>query len=98
MTETARYYAILDMEEATEYLMDEELGGRLTTLCKALLALETSDAHEIFRSLDDLKLRSSMTLLDAVPATFPLFGQVLDKFYSDKRDELTLQLLRSNKA
>ena len=93
MTETSRYYAIRDIKEATEYIMDEELGVRLATICKALLALETNDAHEIFGSPDDVKLRSSMTLFDAVPATFPVFGQVLDKFYGGQRDERTLELL-----
>ncbi len=93
MTETSRYYAIRDMKEATEYIMDEELGVRLATICKALLALETNDAHEIFGSPDDVKLRTSMTLFDAVPATFPVFGQVLDKFYGGQRDERTLELL-----
>lgn len=92
-TETSRYYAIKDIKEATDYLMDQELGFRLLEICKALLLLETNDALEVFGSPDDLKLRSSMTLFDAVPATFPVFGQVLDKFYGGERDERTLQLL-----
>lgn len=92
-TEIAGYYAIKDMDEATRYLMDDELGVRLTTICKALLTLETNDARQIFGSPDDLKLRSSMTLFDAVPATIPVFGQVLDKFYLGERDQRTLQLL-----
>lgn len=95
-TDTSKHYAIKDIQEATDYLLDEELGLNLTTICKALLALETNDAHAIFGSPDDLKLRSSMTLFDAVPATFPVFGQVLDKFYSGQRDEKTLQLLKNN--
>lgn len=93
MTETSRYYAIRDIAEATAYLMDEELGVRLTNICKALLALETNDARAVFGSPDDLKLKSSMTLFDAVPATFPVFGQVLDKFYNGQRDNRTLNLL-----
>jgi len=59
-----------------------------------LLELETNDANLIFGSPDDLKLRSSMTLFDAVPATFPVFGQVLDKFYDGQRDQRTLELLK----
>ena len=35
-----------------------------------------------------------MTLFDAVPATFPVFGQVLDKFYGGQRDQRTLELLK----
>jgi uncharacterized protein (DUF1810 family) len=93
MTEISRFYAIKDIGEATDYLMDDELGTRLTNICKALLELETSNAYEIFGSPDDIKLQSSMTLFDAVPATFPVFGQVLDKFYGGERDERTLQIL-----
>ena len=92
-TETSRYYAVKDIEEATAFLMDQELGLRLVASCKVLLQLETNDAHAVFGSPDDLKLRSSMTLFDAVPATFPVFGQVLDKFYGGQRDEKTLKLL-----
>ncbi|HEX8018379.1 DUF1810 domain-containing protein, partial [Mucilaginibacter sp.] len=81
-TDTSRHYAIKDVTEATDLLMEQELGLRLTNICKALLQLETNNAQEIFGSPDDLKLKSSMTLFDAAPATFPVFGQVLDKFYN----------------
>jgi uncharacterized protein (DUF1810 family) len=93
-TNLSKYYAIKNLQEATDYLMDQELGYRLTEICKALLALESNDAHAIFGSPDDLKLRSCMTLFDAVPATFPVFAQVLDKFYNGERDERTLELLQ----
>lgn len=96
MTETSRYYAIKDMREATDYLLDTELGLRLVTICRALLELETNDPHAIFGSPDDLKLKSSMTLFDAVPATFPVFSQVLDKFYRGERDQRTLELLKAS--
>lgn len=92
-TDISRHYAIKNINEATDFLMDEELGLRLANICKALLQLETSDAHSVFGSPDDLKLKSSMTLFDTVPATFPVFGQVLDKFYNGERDQKTLQLL-----
>jgi uncharacterized protein (DUF1810 family) len=93
LTETSKHYAIHDIQEATDYLMDETLGIRLTTICKALLTLKTNDARAVFGAPDDLKLKSSMTLFDAVPATFPVFGQVLDKFYGGERDQRTLMLL-----
>ena len=75
-TDISKHYAIKNLQEATDYLMDQELGYRLTEICKALLALDTDDAHYIFGSPDDLKLRSCMTLFEAIPATFPVFGQV----------------------
>jgi uncharacterized protein (DUF1810 family) len=93
MTETSRFYAIKDIREATDYLMDEELGANLINICKALMELETNDPHAIFGTPDDLKLQSCMTLFEAVPATFPVFGQVLDKFYGGDRDQRTLQIL-----
>ncbi|PJJ79238.1 DUF1810 domain-containing protein [Mucilaginibacter auburnensis] len=96
-TETSRFYAIKDIEEAGDYLMDQDLGYRLTEICKALLMLETNNATAIFGTPDDLKLRSSMTLFDAVPATFPVFGQVLDKFNNGQRDERTLAILASSR-
>lgn len=94
MTETSRYYAIKDIQEASDYLLDEKLGTRLTEICQALLDLDTNNPHQIFGSPDDLKLHSSMTLFDAIPATFPVFGRVLDKFYAGKRDTRTLELLK----
>lgn len=93
MSEMSRFYAIKDVAEAGELLMDQQLGLRLTTICKALLKLKTNDPHAIFGSPDYLKLKSSMTLFDAVPATFPVFSQVLDKFYHGERDERTLEIL-----
>ena len=96
-TETSRHYAIKDIAEATDYLMDKELGVRLTNICKALLELESNDANKIFGSPDDLKLRSSMTLFDAVPATFPVFAQVLDKFFQGVRDSRTLEILKNKR-
>lgn len=95
-TETSKHYALQDIKEAEAFLLDQELGLKLVEICKALLKLETDDAHRIFGSPDDLKLHSSMTLFDAVPATFPVFGQVLAKFFGGKRDQRTLDLLKQH--
>lgn len=93
MTETSRYYAIKDVKEATDYLEHPRLGIRLVEICNALLALDINDPNALLGSPDDLKLRSSMTLFDAVPATYPMFGRVLEKFYNGQRDPRTLQIL-----
>ena len=98
MTETSRYYAIKDIREATNYLLDTELGLRLINISRALLELGTNDPHAVFGSPDDLKLKSCMTLFDAVPATFPVFGQVLDKFYGGERDSRTIELLKTSRV
>jgi uncharacterized protein (DUF1810 family) len=93
MNELSRHYAIKNIAETTDYLMDEELSLRLVDICKALLELETNDAQAISGNPHNLKLKSSMTLFDAVHATFLMFGQVLDKFYGGERDQRTLQIL-----
>src|SRR5206468_7623910 len=59
-SDTSRYYAINNLQEAEAYLKHSVLGRRLIEICETLLSLPGSDAHAIFGSPDDLKLRSSM--------------------------------------
>jgi uncharacterized protein (DUF1810 family) len=95
-SETAKYYAIRDLEEATKYLNHQVLGERLLRITAELLKLESS-AAQIFGSPDDLKLRSSMTLFAAVQDASPLFEQVLGKFFNGRKDEKTLnKILKHN--
>ena len=93
-SETSRYYAIRDTREAEQYLAHPVLGPRLLEICEALLALGTSDPRAVFGSPDDMKLRSSMTLFAALPNSNPVFEAVLEKFFSGKKDEKTLQLMQ----
>ena len=92
-TSTSVTYSIKDLDEAAAYLRDPVLGVRLVEICNALLKLDNNDAHKIFGSPDDLKLRSSMTLFSLVPGADKIFQQVLDKFFGGRKDEKTLQLL-----
>jgi uncharacterized protein (DUF1810 family) len=91
-SETARYYAIHNLEEATEYLKHPVLGERLLRITTELLKLESS-VSQIFGSPDDLKLHSSMTLFSEVQNADPLFEEVLDKFFNGRKDEKTLEVL-----
>src|SRR5215471_10293971 len=92
-TSTSIFYAIKNLEEATAYLHHKVLGTRLLDISNALLDLETNDAHKIFGSPDDMKLRSCMTLFSLVPNADKVFQAVLDKFFNGRKDEKTLQLL-----
>lgn len=92
-SETARYYAIQDMEEARLYLQHSVLGPRLIEISEAMLQVEGKTASQILGSPDDLKLKSSMTLFAALPAAAPIFRAVLEKYYDGEEDEKTLQLL-----
>ena len=62
-------------------------------ISNALLQLETNDAHKVFGSPDNMKLRSSMTLFSLVPNADNVFKLVLNKFFNGRKDEKTLQLL-----
>lgn len=88
----AAKYAIRDRAEAAGYRAHPLLGSRLEACCRALEAVDGRSAHDIFGSPDDLKLRSSMTLFDAV-APLDVFDRVLKKYYDGRRDSRTLELL-----
>jgi len=92
-SETSKYYAISDWEEAGRYLRHPVLGSRLLEISRELLNLATDDATAVFGSPDDLKLRSCMTLFSAVPDAYPAFQAVLDKYFAGIPDSKTLKIL-----
>ena len=91
-SQTAKFYAINDLNEAKEFLHHPVLGKRLIEICSELYNLKSDNAHSIFGSPDDVKLRSSMTLFSLVPGADPIFQKVLDKFFDGKKDEKTLAI------
>jgi uncharacterized protein (DUF1810 family) len=92
-SETSKYYAIRNIQEADEYLKHPVLGNRLINICRTLLDQETDDANKIFGCPDDLKLKSSMTLFASLKETYPVFQMVLDKFFNGKRDGRTMDII-----
>jgi uncharacterized protein (DUF1810 family) len=86
-------YAIQSLQEAREYLAHPVLGARLRECCRTLIQLEGKTAHEIFRSPDDLKFRSSLTLFAQAAPEETLFRDLLEKYFGGKRDSATLELL-----
>ena len=94
LSETAKYYGIESLEEATEFLQHPQLGQNLVTITSELLKLDSNNATSIFGTPDDMKLRSSMTLFSLVSPANPIFQQVLDKFFDGKKDDQTIELLK----
>ena len=88
----AHMYGIRDREEAEEYLNHEVLGKRLREITAALLAHEERTAEEIFGDLDAMKVRSCMTLFDIIRPE-DIFSEVLRRFYSNTRCEITIAML-----
>ncbi len=94
LSDTAHYYGIADLAEATSFLQRELLGERLVNICKLLINLPSKNATEIFGYPDDHKLQSSMTLFSQVPQSDPVFEAVLDKFFDGRKDPKTIALLQ----
>ncbi len=92
-SETSRYYAIKDLQEATGFLKHPVLGSRLINISLELLKLKTNDVHRVFGSPDDLKLKSCMTLFSMLPEADPVFKTVLEKFFNGEKDIKTLRLI-----
>lgn len=94
-SETSKYYAIKDINEAEEYLNHPVLGNRLINICNELLKREGNTANKIFGTPDDLKLKSSMTLFSSINNANPVFQLVLDKYFNGLKDDKTLQIIKS---
>lgn len=94
-SETSKYYSIKDINEAKRYLKHPILGERLKLITKELLVLNENNANKVFRSPDDLKLKSSMTLFAAINVSQEnIFQAVLDKFFNGQTDNKTLTLIK----
>lgn len=95
LSETSKFYAIRDKNEAIAFLNHPLLGARLIKISTALLSLHQTNPTSIFGQPDDMKLRSCMTLFAAIDtAPHAVFQRVLDKYFDGKRDQATLQFLR----
>lgn len=89
-SETARFYALADRDEAAAYARHPVLGPRLRDSTSAMLGwVARKSAEEILGSIDALKFKSSMTLFEASTED-PAYGAALDGFYRGERDPLTL--------
>ena len=85
----SEFYGISGLEEAEAYLYHDILGVRLREITKALLEHADKPALVILGVIDDLKVKSCMTLFDLVSPN-DIFEEVLNKFYEGNRCEKTL--------
>jgi uncharacterized protein (DUF1810 family) len=90
-------YAVQSLEEARDYLAHPVLGSRLRECCQAVMAVDGKTAHEIFRSPDDLKFRSCLTLFAQAAPEETLFRDLLEKYFGGKADAATLELLEAQR-
>jgi uncharacterized protein (DUF1810 family) len=85
----SRRYAISSLEEARRYLAHPVLGARYEECARILTELDGRTAHEIFGSVDAMKLRSSLTLFARAAPANPLFVEVLDSYFGGLADDAT---------
>ena len=91
---TAKYYG-LTKDEAIAYIKDEVLKSCLIEISEALLKLNNNNATIVFGYPDDLKLKSCMTLFSEIAPEIEVFDKVLERFFSGKKDDKTLELKNS---
>ena len=89
----SRYYGLENFDEAIAYLEHPVLSGRLYELCGELLKHKDKTALEIFGDIDEMKLKSSMTLFALTTEDYTIFDQVLECFFDGEMDELTIRLI-----
>ncbi len=90
----SQFYGISCRQEVEAYLANKTLEERLRKACGLLLKQAESGKgmREVLGSTDAMKVRSSLTLFDAVMPG-DLYGECLDKCYGGKRDGRTLAML-----
>ena len=93
---TSQFYGIASLDEAAAYLAHPILGGRLHECLKALQTLEQTNADQVFGTLDAMKFRSSLTLFAEADPADPIIEAALDRWFDGRKDERTLQLLRTS--
>ncbi|MEJ7627309.1 MAG: DUF1810 domain-containing protein [Ferruginibacter sp.] len=92
-SETAKHYAIKDLQEAHAYISHHVLGARIIEIAEAFLIINNKTANQVFGSPDDLKLRSCMSLFASLENPNVVFQKVLDKYYDGEKDNDTVALL-----
>ena len=92
---TAQYYAIRSRTEARAFLAHPTLGARYREAVQAIQRWAgIRDSGAIFGRVDAVKLRSSLTLFEAVSGD-PLFAAAIHAFFNEP-DKETLRLLKQD--
>ena len=92
---TTKRYSIKSVEEAKAYLDHPLLGKRLLECFAILVGVQNRTAEQIFGYPDYLKLQSCVTLFSIVDLLQEVFNQVLGKYYNNKKDQRTIDLLNN---
>lgn len=87
-------FGINGVKEAKEYLNHPVLSSRLIEITETLLTHKGKDIYDIMGDIDDMKLKSSMTLFALISEEGSVFHQVLECFFNGEQDSHTLDLIK----
>ena len=89
----SEYYGIANRQEAEAYLAEPTLNARLREITLALLEHKDKTAQQILGGIDAMKVKSSMTLFDAIDPN-DIYADVLNTFFAGVRCKRTLEYLQ----
>ena len=94
---TAQHYGINGIVEARAYWEDLTLRNRLLEITQALLDLDENDPVRVLGHTDAMKVKSCMTLFLSIDPNNAVLQGVIDKFYSSKLDNHTIDILEKER-
>ena len=94
---TALKFAMTSLDEAKVYLQHPVLGPRLKECTQLVLNVDGRSAEQIFGYPNHLKFRSCLTLFMTATTDNKVFNDALLKYFDDKPDTLTLDILAYQK-
>ena len=98
----SNFYGIKDIEEAIQYLNNKKLRDNLLKISQALIDLGNVNITKVFGYIDEIKLKSCMTLFNEVEEKSDIkckkiFKKVLNQFFNGEKDQNTLNILEKQK-
>ena len=92
---TSIKFAIVSLDEASQYLDHPVLGPRLRHCTELVCKIQNRSAKQILGMTDAVKFRSCMTLFAHATTDNALFVSALNKYFDGQYDSLTLEIIKS---
>ena len=89
----SKRFAIYSVEEAAAYLKHPVLGARLKQCTELVINTSGRTLKQILGPTDNMKFRSCMTLFAHTTASNEVFEDALQRYFSGRYDQLTLDRL-----
>ena len=91
---TSIKFAIVSLDEASQYLDHPVLGPRLRHCTELVCNIQDRTAKQILGMTDAVKFRSCMTLFAHATTHNSLFVSALNKYFAGQYDVLTLEIIK----